>query len=79
MKSPKAKEIQKSRKSGFSDSEIVEYLLDTDVLTKPVTPKSKDQETKTNFKRQEVIFTAAPSPVKQVLQPDSGEMTKPQK
>ena len=44
VKSPIAKEIQKLRKSGSSDSEIIEYLLDTDGLTELVTPKSNEQE-----------------------------------
>ena len=69
VKSPIAKEIQKLRKSGSSDSEIVEYLLDAAGLTKAATPKSKDQETGVRRKRQDVIFTATPPPVKQVLQP----------
>ena len=45
-------------------------------LTKPVTPKSKDQETGARPKRQDVIFTATPAPMKQVLQPNSSEMVK---
>ena len=79
VKSSIAKEIQKVRKSGSSDSEIEEYLLDTDGLTKPATLKSKDQETGVRLKRQDVIFTATPSSIKRVLQPDSSEMAKPQK
>ena len=64
MKSPIAKEIQKLRKSGSSDLEIVECLLDAAVLTKAATPKSKDQETGVRLKRQDVIFTATPPPIK---------------
>ena len=79
MKSPIAKEIQKLRKSGSSDSEIIEYLLDTDGLTKPVTPKSNEQEIRVKLKRQDIIFTATPPPIKRVLQPDSSEINKPQK
>ena len=79
VKSPIAKEIQKLRKSGSSDSEIVEFLLETDGLTKPASPKSKDQETDVRLKRQDVIFTATPPPINRVLQPDSSEMIKPQK
>ena len=79
MKSPIAKEIQKLRKSGSSDSEIVEFLLETDGLTKLASPKSKDQETGVRLKRQDVIFTATPPPIKLVLQPDSSEMIKPRK
>ena len=74
-----AKEIQKLRKSGSSDSEIVDFLLDTDGLTKPATPKNKDKETGVRLKRQDIIFTATPPPIKRVLQPDSSEMAKPQK
>ena len=80
MKSPIAKEIQKLRKSGSSDSEIIEYLLNTDGLTKPVTPKSNEQEIRVKLKRQDVIFNATPPPpIKRVLQPDSSEINKPQK
>ena len=79
VKSPAATKIQKVRKSGFSGSEIVEYLQDTDGLTKLVTPKSKDQETRAKLNRQDLIFTATPPPIKRLLQPDSSEMTKPQK
>ena len=79
VKSPTAKEIQKLRKRGISDSEIVEYLIDTDGLTKPTTPKSKDQETGVRLKRQNVIFTTTTPSIKQVLQPNSSEMAKPQK
>ena len=79
VKSPVAKEIQKLRKSGSSDSEIIEYLLDTDGLTKPVTPKSSEKETIVKLKRQDIIFTATPPPIKRVLQPDSSEINKPQK
>ena len=61
VKSPIAKEILKLRKSGSSDSEIIEYLLDTDGLTKPVTPKSNEQEIRAKLKRQDVIFTATTS------------------
>ena len=43
-------------------------------LTKLVTPKSKDQQTGVRPKRQEVIFTATPAPIKWVLQPNSSEM-----
>ena len=50
VKSPTAKEIQKIRKSGPSDSEIVEYLLDTDGLTKLVTPKYKNKKSEQNLK-----------------------------
>ena len=57
--SPVAKEIQKLRNSGSSDSEIVELLLETDGLTKPVSHKS-NQETGVKFKRQDVMFTATP-------------------
>ena len=79
VKSPVARIIQKLRKSGSSDSEIIEYLLDTDSLTKSTTPRSKEQETGVRLKRQEVMFTATPSPIKRVLQPGSSEMAKPQK
>ena len=75
VKSPAATKIQKVRKSGFSGSEIVEYLQDTDGLTKLVTPKSKDQETRAKLNRQDLIFTATPPPIKRLLQPDSSEMT----
>ena len=51
VKSPIAKEIQKLRKSGSSDSEIIEYLLDKDGLTKPVTPKSNEQKIRAKLKR----------------------------
>ena len=37
-------------------------------LTKPVKPKSKDQETGVRPKRQDVIFTATPTPIKWVIQ-----------
>ena len=79
MKSPTAKEIQRLRNSGSSDSEIVDFLLDTDGLRKPAAPKNKDQETGVRLKRQDVIFTATPEPIKRVLQPDSSDMVKPQK
>ena len=79
MKSPTAKEIQRLRNSGSSDSEIVDFLLDTDGLTKPTTPKNKDYETRVRLKRQDVIFTATHPPIKRVLQPDSSEMAEPQK
>ena len=79
MKSPVAREIQKLRKSGSSDSEIIEYLLDTVGLKKPATPRIKEQETGARLKKQEVMFTATPPPIKRVLQPDSSEMAKPQK
>ena len=79
MKLPIAKEIQKLRKSGSSDSEIVEFLLETASLTKPASPESKDQETGVRLKREDVIFTATPPPIKRVLQPNSSEMIKPQK
>ena len=59
--------------------EIIERFLYTDGLTKPATPKSKNQETSTKLKRQEVMFTATPPRIKRVLQPDSSEMVKPQK
>lgn len=59
--------------------EIIERFLYTDGLTKPATPKSKNQETSTKLKRQEVMFTAIPPRIKRVLQPDSSEMVKPQK
>ena len=74
-----AKEIQELWKSGSSDSEIVDFLLDTNGLTKPATPKNKDKETGVRLKRQDIIFTATPLPIKRVLQPDSNEMAKPQK
>ena len=45
-----AKEIQELRKSGSSDSEIVDFLLDTNGLTKPATPKNKDKETGVRLK-----------------------------
>ena len=76
--SPVAKEIQKLRNSGSSDSEIVELLLETDGLTKPASPKN-NQETGVKFKRQDLMFTATPPPIKRVLQPDSSEINKPQK
>ena len=79
MKLPIAKEIQKLRKSGSSDSEIVEFLLETASLTKPASPESKDQETGVRLKREDVIFTATPPPIKRVLQPNSSEMIKLQK
>ena len=79
MKSPTAKETQRLRNSGSSDSEIVDFLLDTDGLTKPAAPKNKNQETGVRLKRQDVIFTATPEPIKRVLQPDSSDMVKPQK
>ena len=79
MKSPVAREIQKLRKSGSSDLEIIEYLLDTVGLTKPVTPRIKEQETGARLRKQEVMFTATPPPIKRLLQPDSSEMAKPQK
>ena len=59
--------------------EIVDFLLDTDGVTKPTTPKNKDQETGVRLKRQDVIYSATPTPIKRVLQPDSSEMAKPQK
>ena len=43
-------------------------------LTKPVKPKSKDQETGVRPKRQDVIFTATPTPIKWVIQLNSSEM-----
>ena len=43
-------------------------------LTKPVTPKSKDQQTGVRPKRQDVIFTATPTPIKWVIQLNSSEM-----
>ena len=79
MKSPIAKEMQKLGKSRSSDSEIIDFLLDKDGLAKPATPKNKDQETGVKLKRQNVIFTATPLQIKQVLQPNSSEMVKPQK
>ena len=79
VKLPVAKEIKKLRKSGSSDSEIVEFLLETDGLAKPATPKSKDQDTAMKFKRQAVIFTTTPPPIKRVLQTESSEINKPQK
>ena len=72
-------EIQKLRKSRSSDSEIIEHLLDTDGLTKLASPKNNDKENNVNYKRQEVMFTATPLSIKQVLQPDSSEPVKPQK
>ena len=78
MTSPVAKEIQKLRNSGSSDSEIVELLLETDGPTKPTSPKS-NQETGVKFKRQDVMFIATPPPIKWVLQPDRSEINKPQK
>ena len=41
-------------------AQIIEHLLDTDGLTKPATPRSKEQETDTRRKKQEVIFTTTP-------------------
>ena len=79
VKSPVAREIQKLKKSGSWDLEIIERFLYTDGLTKPATPKSKNQETSTKLKRQEVMFTATPPRIKRVLQPDSSEIDKPQK
>ena len=82
MEPPIAKEIQKLRKSRSSDSEIIEYLLDTERLTKPVTPKSTTRVKRTirvKLKRQDIIFTATPPPIKQVLQPNNSEINKPQK
>ena len=79
VKSPIVREIQKLRKSGSSSSEIMEHLLDTDGLTKPATRRSKEQETGARLKKQEVMFTATPPPIKWVLQPDSSEMAKPRK
>ena len=79
VKSPIVREIQKLRKSGSSSSEIMEHLLETDGLTKPATRRSKEQETGARLKKQEVMFTATPPPIKWVLQPDSSEMAKPQK
>ena len=79
MKSPIAKEMQKLGKCRSSDSEIIDFLLDKDGLAKPATPKNKDQETGVKLKRQDVIFMATPLPIKQVLQPNSSEMVKPQK
>ena len=55
------------------------HLLNTDVLTKPAAPESNDKENNVKFKRQEIIFTATPPPIKRVLQPDSSEPVKPQK
>ena len=69
VKSPIVREIQKLRKSGSSSSEIMEHLLDTDGLTKPATRRSKEQETGARLKKQEVMFTATPPPIKRVLQP----------
>ena len=51
VKSPIARKIQKLRKSGPSDSEIIEHLLDTDGLTKPAIHKSKDKENDIKFKK----------------------------
>ena len=67
VKSPIVKEIHKLRKSGSSDSEIVDFLLDTDGLTKPTTPKNKDYETRVRLKRQDVIFTATHPPIKRCI------------
>ena len=50
VRSPIAKEIQKIRKSRSSDSEIVEYLLDTDGLTKLVTSKYKNKKSEQNLR-----------------------------
>ena len=79
VKSPVAREIQKLRKSGSSDSEIIEHLLEADGLTKLATPRNKEQETGARLKKHEVMFTAAPPPIKRVLHPNSSEMAKPQK
>ena len=79
MKSPIAREIKKLAKSGSSDSEIIEHLLDTDGLTKPANPKSKDKENNIKFKKQELMYAATPPPIKWVLQTDSSETLKSQK
>lgn len=73
MKLLVAREIQRLRKNGSWNSEIIEHLLDTDRLTKPVTPKGKTQQNSMKIKKQEVMFTVKPPPVKRVLQPDSTE------
>ena len=79
MKSPIAREIQNLAKSGSSDLEIIEHLLDTDGLTKPANPKSKDKENYIKFKKQEVMYAATPPPIKWVLRTDSRETLKPLK
>ena len=47
-----AKEIQKLRKRGSSDSEIIHHLLDTDELTKSATPKNNVKKNSDKFTRQ---------------------------
>ena len=79
VKSPVAMKIQKLRKKGSSDTEITEHLLETDGLTKPATPKNKNQETSTKLKRQEIIFTVRPPPIKRVLQPDTSDRSSHQR
>ena len=79
VKSPVAMKIQKLRKKGSSDTEIIEHLLETDGLTKPATPKNKNQETSTKLKRQEIIFTVRPPPIKRVLQRDTSDRSSHQR
>ena len=51
MKLLVAREIQRLRKNGSWNSEIIEHLLDTDGLTKPVTPKGKTQQNSMKIKK----------------------------
>ena len=80
VKSPVAMKIQKLRKKGSLDTEIIEHLLETDGLTKLATPKNRNQETSTKLKRQEIIlFTGTPPPIKRVLQPDVSDRNSHQR
>ena len=50
-----AKEIQKVRERGSSDSEIVEHILEADGQTKPATPKSSFKENSVNLRDKDDI------------------------
>ena len=60
-------EIKKLRKNGSSRLEIIEQLLDSDGFTKPGISKDKNQGNSMKFKKQEVMFTATPPPIRRVL------------